>query len=187
MAKATNGVDRAKWPMNGSLSIIQLGLVAGLLVIAAATMRLAFGRRPAATEPIIVASFKELLQGWYQIDMMVTNHAPFGLVGVSLRRVRPGAARLMAPIKSVSTPQGDFQVWSDPAVDKPATTIALDLVVGPHEAPHGVVSLRSAHATAWLFLPKRSAPERLTFELALRDEAKKLRRFRFVAVRDSQA
>ena len=162
--------------------------MAGLLVIAAATMRLAFGRRPAAAEPVIDASFKELRQGWYQVDMTVTNRAPYGLVGVSLRRVRPGAARLMAPIKSVSTPEGDFQVWSDPAVDKPATTIPIDLVVGPREAPHGVVSLRSeTHATAWLFLPKRSAPARVTLELAFRGGTKKLRRYRFVATRESNA
>jgi hypothetical protein len=94
----------------------------------------------------------------------------------------------MAPIKSVSTPEGHFQVWSDPAIDKPATTIPVDLVVGPREAPHGVVSLKSAaHATAWLFLPKRSVPERVTLELAFRGGAKKLRRCRFVATRDSKS
>jgi hypothetical protein len=181
-------VDRAKRPTNDSLSIIQLGLVAGLLVIAAATMRLAFSRRPAAAEPVIEASFKELRQGWYQVDMTVNNRAPYGLVGVSLRRVRPGAARLMAPIKLVSTPQGDSLVWSDPAVDKPATTIPVDLIVGPHEAPHGVVSLRSeTHTTAWLFPPGRSAPARVTLDLALRDEAKKLRCYQFIATRESKS
>jgi hypothetical protein len=117
--------------------------VAGLLVIAAATMRLAFRRRPAAAEPVIEASFKELRQGWYQVDMTVTNRAPYGLVGVSLRRVRPGAARLMAPIKSASTPQGDFQVWSDPAVDKPATTI--DSWTARSAAWRGVTQIGDPH------------------------------------------
>lgn len=172
--------------MNDSLSIIQLGLVAGLLVIAAATIKLAFRAGRAAADPIIAASFKELRKGWYQVNMTVTNRTPYGLVGVSLRRVRPASARLMAPIKSVSTQQGDFQVWSDPAIDKPTTTIPLDVVIGPHEVPHGVVSLNSEiHTTAWLFLPKNSEPARLTLELALRDGAKKLRRYRFVVTRDA--
>jgi len=51
-----------------------------------------------------------------------------------------------------------------------------------------VVSLRSeTHTTAWLFLPERSAPARVTLELALRDEAKKLRRYRFIATRESKS
>lgn len=172
--------------MNAALSIIELGIVAGLiLLIAAATMWFASRGGRAGSEPIIKASFKELQKGWYQVSLTVTNRAPYRLVGVSLRRVRPRSARLMAPIKSVRTRDGDFQVWSDPATDRPATTIPLDLVLGPQEEQHAVASLKSeAHTTAWLFLPEKSDPVQLTLELALRDGANNLRRYRFIAARE---
>ena len=84
--------------------------------------------------PIIRASLKELQKGWYQLSITVINRLPYQLFGVSLRRIRPRSARLMAPIISVSTKQGDFQVWSNPAVDKLTTTIPLDIALGAHEA-----------------------------------------------------
>jgi len=172
--------------MNASLSIVELGIVVGLiLLIAAAALWFASRGGRVGSEPIIEASFKELQKGWYQVDLTVTNRAAYPLVGVSLRRVRPSSARLMAPIKSVRTRDGDFQVWSDPAVDKPATTIPLDLVVGPQEEQHGVPSLRSeAHATAWLFLSQKRDPAQLTLELALRGGRGRLRRYRFNVARE---
>jgi hypothetical protein len=169
--------------MNASFSIIELGIVAALilLIAAAALWFISRGGR-AGAEPIIKASFTELQKGWYQVGLTVTNRAPYRLVGVSLRRLRPRSARLMAPIKSVRTRDGDFQVWSDPTVDRPATTIPLDLVLGPQEEQHGVASLKSeAHTTAWLFLPEKSDPAELTLELALRDGGGHLRRYRFIA------
>ena len=60
----------------------------------------------------------------------------------------------MSPIQSVSTRKGDFQVWSDPATDKPKISIPLDLAIAAHEQHQGGVAPRSeAHITAWLFLP----------------------------------
>lgn len=172
--------------MNAALSIVELGIVAGLiLLIAAATLWFASRGGRAGSEPIIKASFKKLQEDWYQVSMTVTNLAPYRLLGVSLGRVRPRSARLMAPIKSVRTRDGDFQVWSDPAVDWPTTTIPLELVLGPHEARHGVASPKSeAHTTAWLFLPEKSDPAQLTLELAMRDGGGGLRRYRFIAARE---
>jgi hypothetical protein len=91
----------------------------------------------------------------------------------------------MAPITSVSTRQGNFQVWSDPAVDLPTTSIPIDMVVGPHEAWRGAVSPGSeAHMMAWVFLPERSEPTQLTLELAFRDGGGHLRHYRFIATRE---
>lgn len=172
--------------MNASLSIIELGIAAGLiLLIAAATMWFASRGGRAGSEPIIRASFKKLQEDWYRVSMTVTNLAPYRLVGVSLGRVRPRSARLMAPIISVRTRDGDFQVWSDPAVDWSTTTIPLDLVLGPHEEQHAVASQKSeAHTTAWLFLPERNDPAQLTLELAMRDGGGSLRRYRVIAARE---
>jgi hypothetical protein len=90
----------------------------------------------------------------------------------------------MAPIGSVATRRGDFQVWSDPAVDDPTTQIPLDLGIGPHEPRHPIISLGSeAETTAWLFLEDDDLSE-VTLELVLRDSADHLRRCRFVAIRD---
>ncbi len=86
----------------------------------------------------------------------------------------------MAPITSVSTRKGNFQVWSDPSTDIPETSIPLHLEVGPHEERHGIAtSGAEAHATAWLFLPEKRDVSELTLELAFVDRAKSLRRFRF--------
>ena len=169
--------------MSGS---IQLGIaVALVLMIVALTMRFAFRAGRTGSEPIIRASFKQLQPDWYQVGMTVTNRAPYRLAGVSLRRVRPRSARLMAPITSVSTRQGNFQVWSDPAVDLPTTSIPIDMVVGPHEAWRGAVSPGwEAHMMAWVFLPERSEPTQLTLELAFRDGGGQLRHYRFIATRE---
>jgi hypothetical protein len=160
---------------------LELGIVALLLVgIAAWALRLSLQARGAGAKPIIEASFKKLQTGWYQVSMTITNRTPYALLGVSLRRVRPNDARLLAPIIAVNTKEGDFQVWSDPAIDKATITIPLDLVVGPREHSQGVVSLRSeAHAAAWLFLPEGSDPDVVTLELTLREDGDKVRRHRF--------
>ena len=84
----------------------------------------------------------------------------------------------MAPVKSVSTKDYDFQIWSDPESDKPKKSIPLDFVVGPHEAPQDAASPGSeAHPTAWLFLPGKQAPGDVLLELTLRDVKGKLHRY----------
>jgi hypothetical protein len=142
--------------MNGSL--IELGIALGLvLAVVASTASFVLRASRIGAEPLIKASFKELQKGWYQLSLSVANRAPYGLAGVSLRRVRPRSARLMAPVTSVSTRKGDFQVWSDPEVDWPTTSIPVEMVMGSYEAPRGGVSRDSeAHMAAWLFLPERS-------------------------------
>jgi hypothetical protein len=169
--------------MSGS---IQLGIaVALILMIAALTLSFALSAGRTGAEPIIRASFKQLQTDWYQVGMTVTNRAPYRLVGESLRRVRPGSARLMAPISSVSTRQGNFQVWSDPALDLATTSIPIDMVVGPHEAWRGSVSPGSeAHLTAWVFLPEKAEPTQLTLEFTFKDGGGNLRRYRFIATRE---
>lgn len=91
-------------------------------------------------------------------------------------------ARLLAPIKQVSTRKGEFQVWSHPTTDKATTSIPLDLTLGPHEAHSGTVARASeGHVTAWLFLSGDSDPGEVSLELAVLDEAGHLRRYRFAA------
>jgi len=162
--------------------VIELAIVAGLAAFAAVLMWLALRKRPEAAPPLIAARYVWLREGWYQIDMRVINRAPFALGGVSLRCRRPRRARLMAPVKSVSTKEYDFQVWSDPESDKPEKSIPLDFVVGPHEAPQDAGSPGSeAHPTAWLFLPGKRAPGELVLELTLRDVKGKLHRYEVTA------
>ena len=156
-----------------------------VLLVAASTIRFVVRATRAGAEPIIRASFKQLQTDWYQVGIRIANRAPYRLAGVSLRRVRPRSARLMAPITSVSTRQGNFQVWSDPAVDLPTTSIPIDMVVGPHEAWRGSVSPGSeAHMTAWVFLPERSELTQLTLEFAFKDGGGHLRHYRFIATRE---
>ena len=167
--------------MNVSPFIIQLA-VAVVLVLAVAAWTLSFVLRAekGGAGPIIKARAKELQKGWYQLDMSIANRAPYRLTGVALRRIRPRAARLMAPITSVSTPKGDFQVWSDPSTDNRRTSISLHFEIGPHEERHGFAAQGvEAHATAWLFLPEGREISELALELAFVDRAKNLRRFRF--------
>lgn len=111
-----------------------------IVVMVAVIAWFAFRARKTGEPPIITASLKELQKGWYQLSITVINRLPYQLFGVSLRRIRPRSARLMAPIMSVSTKQGDFQVWSNPAIDKLAKTIPLEIALGPHEARQAGVS-----------------------------------------------
>ena len=148
-------------------------------VVVTAIAWLAFRARKKGEPPIITASLKELQKGWYQLSITVINRLPYQLFGVSLRRIRPRSARLMAPIMSVNTKQGDFQVWSNPAVDKLTTTIPLDIALGPHGARQAGVSPHSqTQTTVWVFLSKKSDARRLIFDLTLFDGEQK-RRCRF--------
>jgi len=175
--------------MNASFFTLQLGIAVALVVlVAASTIRFVVRAKSAGAEPIIRATFRELQKGWYQVHVAVANQAPYGVVVDELRRVRPRSARLMAPIKSVSTRKGDFQVWSHPTTDKATTSIPLDLTLGPHEARAGTVSRDSeGQVTAWLFLPENCDPADLTLELALFDGRDNLRCHRFNAVREANA
>lgn len=175
--------------MNASFFSLQLGIAVALVVlVAASTIRFVVRAKRAGAEPIIRATFRELQKGWYQVHVAVANQAPYGVVVDELRRVRPRSARLMAPIKSVSTRKGEFQVWSHPTTDKATTSIPLDLTLGPHEARAGTVSRDSeGQVTAWLFLPENCDPADLTLELALFDGRDNLRCHRFNAVREANA
>jgi hypothetical protein len=119
--------------------------------------------------------------------MTVTNRAPHGLIAVSLRRVRPLSARLMAPVISSITKQGDFQVWSDPAIDKRTTTISLDTVLGPHQPLEGIASLDfQAQIPVWLFLPKKGRPGPVMLELTLAGPSENLHRYRFLVTPEAR-
>ena len=174
--------------MNGSFFPLQLGIaVALVLLVAASTIIFVVRATRAGAKPIIRATFRELQKDWYQVHIAVANQAPYGVVADELRRVRPRSARLMAPIKSVSTRKGDFQVWSHPTTDKATTSIPLDLALGPHEARAGTVSRASqGHVTVWLFLPENCDPVDLTLELALFDGSDNLRCHRFNIVREEK-
>ena len=144
--------------MDPSVFVLQPYVVVATMVsvLVAAIAWLAFRARKNGEPPIITASLKELQKGWYQLSITVINRLPYQLFGVSLRRIRPRSARLMAPIISVSTKQGDFQVWSNPAVDKLTTTIPLDIALGPHEARQaGVLADSQTQTTVWVFLSKK--------------------------------
>ncbi len=105
----------------------------------------------------------------------MTNRSPQVLSAVSLRRVKPRSARLMAPISSVSTNEGDFQVWSDPSNDKRSTSIPLDIALDSR------LGNDEARLIVWIFLPEKAAAAELVLELTLSDEEEKLRRYRLVA------
>ena len=102
-------------------------LLAGILTLLVSFLALEiyFSGRQRPLDPIIQASAKKLRQGWYQATITMINRSPHVLSAVSLRRVKPRSARLMAPITSLSTNDGDFQVWSDPSNDKRSTSIPL--------------------------------------------------------------
>ena len=156
-----------------------------ILLIAVSTFSFAMRATRTGAEPIIRANSQKLQDGWYQINIAVANRAPYGLVVDELRRVRPRSARLMAPIRSVSTRQGNFQVWSDPSTDKATTSIPLDIAIAAHELQHGgVVPGSEAQITAWLFLPDDSDPTELLLELALFDGSDNLRSYRFGVMRE---
>jgi hypothetical protein len=135
-------------------------------------------------EPLISASFRQLREGWYQADFTFINRSSATLAAVELRRLRPSSARLMAPITSVSTREGDFQVWSDPHADRTSIAIPLQIIVPPREARGDGSALGSeTKAAIWVFLPERANPAELVFELSMRDGRDKLRRYRVVARR----
>jgi hypothetical protein len=161
--------------------VIALAIIAAVAAFAAG-LWLAFRKRPERTPPLIAARYVWLREGWYQIEMRVINRAPFALGGVALRCLRPRRARLMAPVKSVSTRDYDFQIWSDPESDKPEKSIPLDFVVGPHEVPQDESSPGTeAHPAVWLFLPGKKARGEVLLELTLRDGKGKLHRYEFTA------
>ena len=172
--------------MDSSLFTLQLGIaVVVIVLIAASTVRFALRSTRAGAEPVIRANAQKLKPGWYQLNIAVANRAPYRLVVDELRRVQPRSARLMAPIRSVSTRQGDFQVWSDPTTDKPKTSIPLDIAIAAHEQHHGGVAPGSeAHITAWLFLPDGSDPTELELELVLFDGSGNRRSYRFGVMRE---
>lgn len=143
--------------MDSQLYLLMLGIAAGVgLLVAVAIIRRALRARRGGAEPIITASSQLLKRGWYQINISVANRAPYRLVVNELRRVRPRSARLMAPIRSVSSRQGDFQVWSDPSTDKATTSIPLGFVIAPNEGQQSGVVPGSAEAqiTAWCSCPR---------------------------------
>lgn len=172
-----------------SLFVLQLGIaVVVILLIAGSTIRYALRATRSDAEPLIRASCQKLKLGWYQLNIAVTNRAPYGLVVDELSRVRPRSARLMDPIVSVATRKGNFQVWSDPATDKAKTSIPLDVAIAAHEMHHGGVAPGSAvQITAWLFLPNDSDPLDLLLELALFDRGDNLRCYRFGVLRETSA
>jgi hypothetical protein len=173
--------------MNLSPFATLLGIVMVLVFVTSAlAMSFAVRARRGALQPLIRASFKRLREGWYQASITITNRSPGILVGVSLRRVRPRSARLMAPATAVSSAEGDFQVWSDPATDMAATAIPLNLVIAPREAlDDGVARGTEAGTTAWVFVPGKTEPAELVLELDLTDGEARLRRYRLVATRDA--
>lgn len=171
--------------MDNWLFALQLGVVVTVVVLIAGwTVSYALRAARVGAPPAIRASFRELQKGWYQLQIAVANRAPYGVIVDELRRVRPRSARLLAPIKQVSTRKGEFQVWSHPSTDKATPSIPLDLALGPHEAHSGTVARAAGgQVTAWLFLPEDSDPAGVTLELAVLDGAGHLRRHRFDATR----
>jgi hypothetical protein len=169
--------------MDNWLFALQLGLVLAVVVLIAGwTVSYVLCSARAGAPPVIRASFKELQKGWYQVQIAVANRAAYEVTVDDLRRVRPRGARLMAPIKQVSTRKGEFQVWSHPTTDKATTSIPLDLTLGPHEAHSGSVARASeGQVTAWLFLSGDSDPGDVSLELAVLDGAGHLRHYRFSA------
>ena len=167
--------------MDDWLFTLQLGLVALVVaLIGGWTVSYAVRASRAGAPPSIKASFRELQQGWYQVQIAVANRAPYSVIVDELRRVSPRGARLLAPIKQVSTRTGEFQVWSHPSTDKATTSIPLDLRLGPHESHSGTVARAAkCQVTAWLFLSGNGNPGEVILELALLDGAGHLRRYPF--------
>jgi hypothetical protein len=94
----------------------------------------------------------------------------------------------MAPIQQVSTREGDFQVWADPATDKARTSIPLDIALRPNDTGGGgrVLPAKDAQLTAWLFLPVGADPSELVLELMLVDGSDHLRAYRFSVAPDPE-
>ena len=172
--------------MDAWLFALQLGIVVAVVaLIAGRTIDYALRAAKEGAEPVIRASFRELQKDWYQLHIAIANRAPYAVIVDELRRVRPRRARLLAPIKQVSTRKGEFQVWSHPSTDKATPSMPLDLTLGPHEAEAGTVSRAAeGQVTAWLLLPEHSDPAAVVLELALLDGAGHLRRYNFTAHRE---
>lgn len=172
--------------MDDWLFTLQLGIVALLVILVAGwTVSYALRASRAGAPPFIRATFKELQQGWYQVQIAIANRAPYGVIVDELKRISPRGARLLAPIKQVSTRKGEFQVWSHPSTDKATTSIPLALKLGPHESHSGTVARAAkGQVTAWLFLSGNGDPGEITLELALLDGAGHLRRYPFTARRE---
>ena len=170
--------------MNDWVFALQIGFIVAVgLAIAVWTISFVFG----GAAPIIKASFRKLQTGWFQLHVSIANQAPYPVIVDGLKRVSPRAARLMAPIKQVSTRKGEFQVWSHPTTDKATTSIPLDLHLGPHEARAGpVVRASQDELTAWLFLPEDLNLLDVTLELAIVDQAGAHRRYRVTARREGK-
>ncbi|HEY8248713.1 MAG TPA: hypothetical protein VIG38_15735 [Hyphomicrobium sp.] len=149
------------------------------LLVSLLALEIYFSATQRPVEPVIQASAKRLRDGWYQATITMTNRSPHVLSAVSLRRVKPRSARLMAPISSVSTNDGDFQVWSDPSNDKRSTSIPLDIALDSR------LENDEARLIVWIFLPEKAAAAELVLELTLSDEEEKLRRYRLVARRET--
>jgi hypothetical protein len=167
--------------MDDWLFALQVGAIVSVVVLIGLwTVNFALRAARAGAEPVIRTKAKELNKGWYQVQIAVANRAPYAVIVDELRRVRPRAARLMAPIKQVSTREGEFQVWSHPTTDKATVSIPLELALGPHDAHTGTVSRAAeGQVTAWLFLPEDKSPEDVALELAMLDHGDHLRRYRF--------
>ena len=172
--------------MNDWAFALQLGVVlVVILAVAVSTIGFAFRSIRAGVEPSIKASFRKLQAGWFQLHISIANQAPYPLVVDELKRIKPRAARLMAPIKQVCMRKVEFQVWSHPTSANATAIIPPDLDVRPHEARAGAVARTSqAQITAWLFLPEDSNPLDVTLELIVRDHASALRRYRVIAKRE---
>ena len=170
--------------MNDWVFALQIGFIVAVgLAIAVWTISFVFG----GAAPIIKASFRKLQTGWFQLHVSIANQAPYPVIVGGLKRVSPRAARLMAPIKQISTRKGEFQVWSHPTTDKATTSIPLDLHLGPHEARAGpVVRASQDELTAWLFLPEDLNLLDVTLELAIVDQAGAHRRYRVTARREGK-
>jgi hypothetical protein len=149
------------------------------LLVSLLALEIYFSARQRPVEPVIQASAKRLRDGWYQATITMVNRSPQALSAVSLRRVKPRSARLMAPVSSFSSDEGDFQVWSDPANDKRSTSIPLDIALDAR------LGNDEARIIVWIFLPEKAEPDELVLELTMSDPEEKLRRYRLVARREA--
>jgi hypothetical protein len=156
-------------------------ILAGILTLLVSLLALEiyFSATQRPLQPVIQASAKRLRDGWYQATITMTNRSPHVLSAVSLRRVKPRSARLMAPIGSLSTDDGDFQVWSDPANDRRSTSIPLDIALDSR------LGTDEARLIVWIFLPEKAEAAELVLELTMSDAEEKLRRYRLVARRET--
>lgn len=168
-----------------TVSFILLGLFAGAT---AALAYLASSARQTPAKPIISVASQRLQAGWHQIDIAVVTADPDRYIGARLRRTRPRSARLLAPVSTIQTKQGAFQVWTDPSQHKPAAEIFLDVSVEPRETGDSIAAaVYAVRLTAWLFLPENSTTGRTSLELVLLDRRKRAHRYRLAVDQQQQA